>query len=71
MKVLVDTQCWLWMNASPEKFSDRTRALLLDPDRLRHPAPDPVTAGAYTGIHRRPLSSRNSALLISRMVSAG
>jgi len=35
MKVLVDTQCWLWMNASPEKFSDRTRALLLDPDTVR------------------------------------
>ena len=35
MKVLIDTQCWLWMNASPEKFSDRTRALLLDPDTVR------------------------------------
>jgi PIN domain nuclease of toxin-antitoxin system len=35
MKLLVDTQCWLWMNASPEKFSDRTRALLLDPNTLR------------------------------------
>jgi PIN domain nuclease of toxin-antitoxin system len=35
MKVLVDTQCWLWMNASPEKFSDRMRTLLLDPDTVR------------------------------------
>lgn len=35
MKVLVDTQCWLWMNASPEKFSDRTRALLLHTDTVR------------------------------------
>jgi PIN domain nuclease of toxin-antitoxin system len=35
MKVLVDTQCWLWMNASPEKFSDQTRALLLDPSTVR------------------------------------
>ena len=35
MKLLVDTQCWLWMNVSPGKFSDRTRALLLDPKTVR------------------------------------
>jgi len=35
MKLLVDTQCWLWMNVSPERFSDRTRALLLDPKTVR------------------------------------
>jgi PIN domain nuclease of toxin-antitoxin system len=29
MKLLIDTQCWLWMNASPEKLSERTRALLI------------------------------------------
>lgn len=29
MKLLIDTQCWLWMNASPERLSERTRALLL------------------------------------------
>jgi PIN domain nuclease of toxin-antitoxin system len=28
MRVLIDTQCWLWMNASPEKLSPRTRSLL-------------------------------------------
>jgi PIN domain nuclease of toxin-antitoxin system len=30
MKLLVDTHCWLWMQASPERFSDETRAMLLD-----------------------------------------
>jgi PIN domain nuclease of toxin-antitoxin system len=25
MKVLVDTQCWLWMNAAPERLSARMR----------------------------------------------
>ena len=35
MKVLIDTQCWLWMNASPEKLSRRTRALLIEPDTER------------------------------------
>ena len=29
MKVLIDTQCWLWMNVSPERLSERTRAMLL------------------------------------------
>jgi PIN domain nuclease of toxin-antitoxin system len=29
MRLLIDTQCWLWMNASPERLSERTRALLL------------------------------------------
>jgi PIN domain nuclease of toxin-antitoxin system len=31
MKLLLDTQCWLWMTAAPERFRDATRALLLDP----------------------------------------
>ena len=28
MKILVDTQCWLWMAASPERFSVHTRSLI-------------------------------------------
>jgi PIN domain nuclease of toxin-antitoxin system len=28
MKILLDTQCWLWMAASPERLSDRTRVLV-------------------------------------------
>ena len=28
MKVLVDTQCWLWMQAAPERLSDRCRDVL-------------------------------------------
>ena len=35
MKLLIDTQCWLWMNASPEKLSRQTRALLLAPSTER------------------------------------
>ena len=35
MKVLIDTQCWLWMNVSPEKLSRRTHALLMEPDTER------------------------------------
>lgn len=28
MRILLDTQCWLWMLAAPERFSPRARALV-------------------------------------------
>lgn len=28
MRILLDTQCWLWMSLSPERFSSRARALV-------------------------------------------
>lgn len=28
MRILLDTQCWLWMSLSPERFSTRARALV-------------------------------------------
>ena len=31
MRILVDTQAWLWMVATPERFSPATRQLLEDP----------------------------------------
>ncbi len=31
MKILIDTQCWLWLCASPERFSAATLARLADP----------------------------------------
>ena len=30
MKILIDTHCWLWLCASPERFSDGTLARLAD-----------------------------------------
>jgi PIN domain nuclease of toxin-antitoxin system len=35
MKVLIDTQCWLWMNASPEKLARRIRVMLMEPGTER------------------------------------
>lgn len=29
--MLLDTQCWLWMRAAPQRLSVRTRRLLTDP----------------------------------------
>ena len=36
MRVLIDTQCWLWLCADPERFSKRTRERLADPDCERY-----------------------------------
>jgi PIN domain nuclease of toxin-antitoxin system len=30
MRLLLDTSCWLWMTAAPERLSAATRTLLLD-----------------------------------------
>ena len=32
MKLLVDTHCWLWLQAQPERFSDPLRLRLEDPE---------------------------------------
>ena len=34
MKLLLDTPCWLWMQASPEYFSSRAREMLDEPDNV-------------------------------------
>ncbi len=34
MKLLLDTHCWLWMQATPERFSSAARALVDDPDNV-------------------------------------
>jgi len=30
VRLLIDTQCWLWMQAEPDRFGPETRKLLLD-----------------------------------------
>jgi PIN domain nuclease of toxin-antitoxin system len=35
MRLLIDTQCWLWMNASPERMSSKALSLLRDPKNER------------------------------------
>lgn len=34
MKLLLDTQCWLWMQASPERFSPQARDMVDDQERV-------------------------------------
>lgn len=35
MRILLDTQCWLWLCASPERLSSKTIARLADPSTAR------------------------------------
>ena len=32
MKLLIDTHCWLWLQAEPERFSEKIRLRLEDPE---------------------------------------
>jgi PIN domain nuclease of toxin-antitoxin system len=32
LRLLLDTHCWLWMRAEPERLSEPTRQLLRDPE---------------------------------------
>lgn len=32
MRLLLDTHCWLWMRAAPDRFSEPTQRLLCDPE---------------------------------------
>ena len=34
MRILLDTQCWLWMSLSPERFSARGRRLVEDRENV-------------------------------------
>lgn len=35
MRLLIDTQCWLWMQTEPERFSAATLKILRNPDNAR------------------------------------
>ena len=34
MRILLDTQCWLWMSLSPDRFSPRARRLVADRENV-------------------------------------
>ncbi len=72
MRLLLDTQCWLWMQVSPEKFNDSTRALLVDPanDLLLSAASSWEIAIKYA-VGRLPLPAPPAAYVPDRLRSGG
>ena len=72
MKLLLDTQCWLWMQASPEKLNDKARELLVDPanDLLLSAASSWEIAIKYA-LGKLPLPLPPVEYVVSRMETSG
>ena len=72
MKLLLDTQCWLWMQAAPERFSESARELIDDPDNVL--LLSPVSAWEIATKHalgRLALPAPPADYVPSRMKSSG
>jgi PIN domain nuclease of toxin-antitoxin system len=72
MKVLLDTHCWLWMQAEPDRFSSETRKLLLDPDNeLFLSAASSWEIAIKYALGKLPLPEPPSTYVPSRLQSSG
>jgi PIN domain nuclease of toxin-antitoxin system len=72
MRVLLDTQCWLWMQAEPDRFSSETRKLLLDPDNeLFLSAASSWEIAIKYALGKLPLPEPPSTYVPSRLRSSG
>jgi len=72
VRVLVDTQCWLWMQAEPDRFSSETRKLLLDPDNeLFLSAASSWEIAIKYALGKLPLPEPPSSYVPSRLRSSG
>jgi PIN domain nuclease of toxin-antitoxin system len=68
MKILLDTQCWLWMEAEPERLDPQARDLLLDPAHTLYlSAASAWEISIKIAIGKLRLPSPPSAYLSSRM----
>ena len=72
MRVLLDTQCWLWMQTEPDRFSSETRRLLLDPsNELFLSAASSWEIAIKYALGKLPLPEPPSTYVPSRMQSSG
>lgn len=72
MRLLLDTQCWLWMQAEPARFSADTRKLLLAPDNeLYLSAASSWEIAIKYALGKLPLPEPPSTYVPSRMQSSG
>ena len=72
MRVLLDTQCWLWMQAEPDRFSSETRTLLLDPsNELFLSAASSWEIAIKYALGKLPLPELPSTYVPSRLRSSG
>lgn len=72
MKLLLDTQCWLWMLVSPGKFRDETRAMLADTStELLLSAASAWEISIKYALGKLPLPGPPTEYVLSRMASSG
>jgi PIN domain nuclease of toxin-antitoxin system len=72
VRVLIDTQCWLWMQAEPDRFRSETRKLLLAPDNeLYLSAVSSWEIAIKYALGKLPLPEPPSSYVPSRMQSSG
>ena len=72
MRLLLDTQCWLWMQAEPDRFGAETRKRLLDPrNELLLSAASAWEIAIKYALGKLPLPEPPSTYVPSRMRSSG
>lgn len=72
MRLLLDTQCWLWMQVSPEHFSAEARAILVSPEtELLLSAASSWEIAIKHSLGRLPLPEPPAKYVPSRMESSG
>jgi PIN domain nuclease of toxin-antitoxin system len=72
VRLLIDTHCWLWMQAEPDRFSSETRKALLDPgNELYLSAASSWEIAIKYALGKLPLPEAPTTYVPSRMQSSG
>jgi PIN domain nuclease of toxin-antitoxin system len=72
LKILLDTHCWLWMLAKPQRLSRQTRALLEDPqNQLFLSAASSWEIAIKYALGKLPLPMPPAEYVLTRMESSG
>jgi PIN domain nuclease of toxin-antitoxin system len=72
VRLLIDTQCWLWMQAEPDRFGSETRKLLLAPgNELYLSAASSWEIAIKYALGKLPLPEPPTTYVPSRMQSSG
>ncbi|HWM95144.1 MAG TPA: type II toxin-antitoxin system VapC family toxin [Thermoanaerobaculia bacterium] len=72
MRVLLDTHCWLWMQAESSRLSRPTRALLQDPDnQIFLSAASSWEIAIKYALGKLPLPAPPMEYVLSRMETSG
>lgn len=72
MRILLDTHCWLWMQAAPDRFSAEATQMLLDPrNELLLSAASSWEIAIKYALGKLPLPEPPATYVPSRMLSSG